>query len=175
MILLLKFLILRTNQIIIFSYQFLRLWILSYYHNNLDIPIINENTIKMVFKTFLKASRGPIPKGENSRLLSEFSLLFNNHFKHLFNGEFISGKNLSQILNYSSTDMLKNIENNIKMNFFSYVRKFVNASFKCNFDEKIKIKNSLFEYYNIQKLEHIQFIKNCNNSKERKILKSDFL
>ena len=30
----------RTNQIVIHTYQFLRLWILNKYNNNVDLPLI---------------------------------------------------------------------------------------------------------------------------------------
>ena len=43
----------RTNQLVIHSYQFLRLWILQEYHNKLDIPVITKNTIKMSFKAII--------------------------------------------------------------------------------------------------------------------------
>ena len=46
----------RTNQIIIHTYQFLRLWILDKYRKNLNIPIITEDTIKMAIKSLLKNS-----------------------------------------------------------------------------------------------------------------------
>ena len=44
----------RTNDIIIHTYQFLRLWILFEYENNSDIPIITKDTIKMSAKKSVK-------------------------------------------------------------------------------------------------------------------------
>ena len=44
----------RTNQIVIHTYHFLRLWILYKYKNNLLIPEITKDTIKMAFKAFIK-------------------------------------------------------------------------------------------------------------------------
>jgi hypothetical protein len=38
----------RTNKIVIHTYQFLRLWLLHKYKNNLDIPEINFNTLKIM-------------------------------------------------------------------------------------------------------------------------------
>jgi hypothetical protein len=43
-----------------------------------------------------------------------------------------------------ATDMLTNIENNVKMNFFKYVNRFVNSSYK-------KINNDLIEKAQIGK------------------------
>ena len=39
----------RTNLIVIQAYQFLRLYILKLYHDNKEIPIINQDFILQVF------------------------------------------------------------------------------------------------------------------------------
>ncbi len=107
----------RTNQIVIHTYQILRLWLLDKYHNNKDIPIIVESTIKMAFKALLKDSQGPKPKGDNLNLYNEFKIFHDNEYKNLNYAEKIDGVNLSSILDYMATDMITNIENNIKMHF----------------------------------------------------------
>jgi len=48
----------RTNQIVIHTYQFLRLWILHKYKNNLNIPKINFNTLKMAFCALTTNDKG---------------------------------------------------------------------------------------------------------------------
>jgi len=55
-----------------------------------------------------------------------------------YDGILIDGLNLSHILSYIATDMVTNIENNIKLNFVSYVKRFTNSSFKLNHEEQIK-------------------------------------
>jgi len=128
----------RTNQIVIHTNQFLRLYILYQYHKKQNIINIDENTIKMAFKVFIDKSCGPKPKGENLELFNIFTKFFDDKYKKLFFTNKISGINLSQILNYMATDILTNIENNIKLNFISYIKRFVNSSFK-------KINNELLE------------------------------
>ena len=130
--------VIRTNKIITYSYQFLRLIILYLYDKNKQIIDINEDTIKMTFKVLIKDSCGPKPKGSNLELYNEFVRFYNIKCKKLNFGDKIDGSNLSQILNYCATDMITNIENNIKINFMSYVKRFVNSSFK-------KINNELLE------------------------------
>ena len=120
----------RTNKIVIHTYQFLRLWILNKYHNKVTIPEISENTIKMIFKAITCESKGPKPKGDNLTLFNEFKLFHNEHYKNLGLNEKLNGLHLSQILNNMATDMLTNIENNVKLHFFKYVNRFVNSSFK---------------------------------------------
>lgn len=120
----------RTHQIVIHTYQFLRLWILNKYHNKQIIPIITNDTIKMAFKALIKESQGPKPKGTNLILYNEFKKFYDDEYKNLEYETKLDGKNLSQILCYMSVDMLTNIENNIKLHFVKYVKGFVNSCFK---------------------------------------------
>ena len=141
----------RTNDIIIHTYQFLRLWVLSKYENNLDVPIITENTIKMIFKCLIEASRGPKVKGNNFILLTSLQTFYDDYYSKL-GCTIMDGSNLSQILNYAATDMITNIQNNIKMNFVSYVKRFTNSSFKqqnnellinASYGQKTRMKKEL--------------------------------
>ena len=121
----------RTNQIVIHTYQFLRLWILHKYKNNLDIPEINFNTLKMAFCALTTNDKGGNkPQGDNLKLLEEFEKFYLEHYKNLNYDNKINGSYLSQILNSMAVDMLTNIENNIKLHFFKYLNRFVNSSFK---------------------------------------------
>jgi len=128
----------RTHQIIIHTYQFLRLWILNKYHNKENIPLITDDTIKMAFKSLLKDSQGPKPKGTNLSLYNEFKKLYDDEYKKLNYENKLDGVNLSQILGYMSIDMLTNIENNIKLHFIKYVNRFVNSSYKKQNNELLE-------------------------------------
>jgi len=121
----------RTNRIVILTYQFLRLWILEHYHNNIDIPTITTDTIKMAIKALTFNNKGGnTPKGNNLIMLDNFKSFYDNTFKVLYNDDKINGSYLSQISNSIATDIITNIENNIKLHFFKYVKKFVNSSFR---------------------------------------------
>ena len=154
----------RTNKIIIQTYQFLRLWILEHYHNNIIIPIITTDTIKMVFSVLtLNNKGGNTPKGNNLIMLNNFTDFYNN-YKVLYNDDKINGSYLSQILNSMSIDILTNIENNIKLHFFKYVKKFVNSSFRI-------INNTILE--NTEKGKKVETRKLLN--KELFQIKEDLL
>jgi hypothetical protein len=128
----------RTNKIVIQTYQFLRLWILEHYHNNIDIPIITTDIIKMIFNSLSSSNKGGNrPKGNNLIMLNNFNVFYEDIYKDLSN-EKVDSYYLSQILNSMAIDMLTNIENNIKLHFFKYVKKFVNSSYK-------KINNTILE------------------------------
>ena len=130
----------RTNYITTKTSLLLRLWSLDKYHNGIDIPLIDENTIKMSMKSILLPSRGPKPKNNNLILLNEF--------KNLHNFTLEDGNNLSSILDYYAITILTSIETNIKMHFFDYVNRFINSYFKVFYKNKItnkEFKKQLFK------------------------------
>ena len=130
----------RTNYITTKTSLLLRLWCLDNYHNDIEIPLIDENTIKMCMKSLLLQSRGPKPKNNNLLLFDEFKQL------HSFSLE--DGNNLSAILDYYAITILTSIETNIKMHFFDYVNRFINSYFKVFYKNEIsnkEFKKQLFK------------------------------
>ena len=130
----------RTNYITTKTSLLLRLWCLEKYHNGIDIPLIDENTIKMCMKSLILASSGPKPKNNNLLLLNEF--------KNLHNFTLEDGVNLSSILDYYAITILTSIETNIKMHFFDYVNRFINSYFKVFYKDEItnkEFKKQLFK------------------------------
>ena len=130
----------RTNYITTKTSLLLRLWCLDKYHNYIDIPLIDENTIKMSMKSLILPSSGPKPKNNNLLLLNEF--------KNLHNFTLEDGVNLSSILDYYAITILTSIETNIKMHFFDYVNRFINSYFKVLYKDEIankEFKKQLFK------------------------------
>ena len=149
--------IFRTNAITSKTYLLLRLWVLHKYHNNQEIPKITEDTISMCMKSMMKSSLGQKPKGNNAILLQEFQLL------NTFSLE--DGSNLSSILNYYATTMITSIENNIKMRFFDYIKRFINSYFKHLYQEKIEnkeFKKQLYKEINLVKNDIINNTLTCD-------------
>lgn len=120
----------RTNEIVTFSYMFLRLYILHQIEHNKIIPIITRTSIKMAFKVISKKSNGPKPKGDNLDIYNKFQAFYDSKFSKIVKNTLFDSSNLSSILDYSATEMLTNIENNIWMHFTSRVKLFVNQMFK---------------------------------------------
>tara|TARA_B100001769_G_scaffold214262_1_gene173843 strand:- start:2794 stop:4692 length:1899 start_codon:yes stop_codon:yes gene_type:complete len=130
----------RANYITTKTNLLLRLWCLEKFHNCIEIPTIDANTISMCMKSLLLPSKGPKSKNNNLLLLNEFKAL------HTFTLE--NGKNLSSILNYYVTTILTSIENNIKLHFFDYVKRFINSYFKHQYQDKLndkEFKKQLFK------------------------------
>ena len=149
--------IIRTNSITTKTYFLLRLWILHKYHNNLEIPEISEDTISICMKSIMLPSSGQKPKGNNAILLDEF--------KNLHNFTLENGNNLSSILDYYKTTMLTSIENNIKIHFFDYIKRFVNSYFKHLYQEQIEnkeFKKQLYKEINLVKNDIINNTLTCD-------------
>jgi hypothetical protein len=149
--------IIRTNAITTKTYFLLRLWVLHKYHNNQEIPEITGDTISMCMKSVMKSSSGQKPKGNNAILLDEFQKL------HTFQLE--DGSNLSSILDYYATTMITAIENNIKMRFFDYIKRFVNSYFKHIYQEEIEnkeFKKQLYREINLVKNDIINNTLTCD-------------
>ena len=132
--------VIRTHKLTIHVYQLLRLWLLEKYDND-NLPIITTDTIKMAYKVLSLDSAGPKPKGTNLITLNELQKLYDDEYKKLGCSQKLNASNLSQIISYSCVDILKNIENNIKMHYIKYINRFVNSSFK-------KEHNEILEQYN---------------------------
>ena len=151
----------RANDITTKTYFLLRLWILEKYHNDLAIPTITEDTISMCMKSINKSVLGQKPKGDNAVLLNEFQQLRNS----LDDFGLEDGTNLSAVLDYYTTTMITAIENNIKMRFFDYVRRFVVSYFKHlykdHLDNKV-FKKQLYKEINVVKNDIINNTLECD-------------
>ena len=149
--------IIRTNAISSKTYFLLRLWVLHKYHNNQEIPEITTDTISMCMKSVVKSSSGQKPKGNNAILLDEFQKI------NIFSLE--DGSNLSSILDYYSTTMITAIENNIKMRFFDYIKRFVNCYFKHLYQNELEnkeFKKQLYREINLIKNDIINNTLTCD-------------
>src|SRR5437868_4787830 len=148
--------VMRVHKIVIYTYQLLRLWILKQYYDglkqenkNFTLPIISKDLIRTSLGVFAKETNyGKNKQEDTSKIYEELKKFYdeecyyndNKGVKHnIFGNDKIDGHNLTQILTYMSTDMFKNIENNIKLNFTNYVRRFVNSCFKK--DKKERLEN----------------------------------
>ena len=118
--------VVRTHKLTIHVYQFIRLWLLQKYHNNEELPILTTKLIKLVYKVLSIESSGPKSKNSYYNELLEF---YDTHYKQLNRFNKLDASHLSQIIGYSCTDILTNIENNIKLNYIKYINRFVNSSF----------------------------------------------
>ena len=161
-----------ANEMLIHVYQFIRLFILYKYHNNQNIPNIDVNFVKLVFKTISVSENknGPKCKNENLIILNELNMFYDEHYAKDNNILKINSKNLSSIIDYLSTTIVTSINNNILLNFEKYVNRFVNSSFKHLIDDvdniainKSKQKKEI--YKELTQLKNDLKTNNCSNIK----------
>ena len=132
----------RCNKLVIYTYQFLRLWLISkYYNKSCEIPKLTKEIIKKAMTVLIQdKNAGAKTKGRNKEIKQEFNNFYDSIFYKLNNNNKVDGTNLSNIIDILAGDILKNIENNIKLNYLNHIRCFVNRSFK--YINKEEINNS---------------------------------
>lgn len=119
-----------VNLIVTLSYQFMRAYLLYCYENNKIFPKIDENFIKMTFAVFKDKEgdkRGRQIQGNNLTLVTDLREFYDK-YKNNF-GDKINAIGLAAILDYSATEMLTAIINNITMHFTGYINKYVNYQY----------------------------------------------
>jgi hypothetical protein len=135
-------LVIRTNKIVIHSCNFIKLYYIYLYENDLVFPSIDKNFICDVFKVITKRkdNRGATPEKDYSDLLKNLYKFYNEHYiTTIYDNEIIYYDKLSYILAYEAIDIEKNINNNIQEHFITHLNQFVNHSFNLQ-EQKDEIK-----------------------------------
>jgi hypothetical protein len=135
-------LVIRTNKIVIHSCNFIKLYCIYLYDNDLEFPLIDKNFICDVFKVITKRkdNRGATPEKNYSELLKNLYKFYNEHYiTTIYDNEIIYYDKLSYILAYEAIDIEKNINNNIQEHFITHLNQFVNYSFNLQ-EQKDEIK-----------------------------------
>ncbi len=126
--------IIKINQIVIYAYQFLRMFILERYDNTIELD-------RQFIYNLLKAicSNDIIQYQENDKYSTLFEYYNANYKKFKFAG--IDSKNISYILQYASIEIITCLENNIMNHFKDYLNKYINILFL--YEEKKKIVDEI--------------------------------
>ena len=127
----------RTNKIVIHSYQFIKLYCIFLYENELKFPVIDKEFICDVFKvlTIRLCGSGGYTEDNMPEQLQELTEFYREHYSNtISNNETIYYDKLSYVLPYEAIDMITNINNNIQEHFIDHLNKYVNIVF--NIKEK---------------------------------------
>lgn len=133
-------LVIKCNDIVGQTYQFIRLFILHKYHNDQKIPEINEKFILYCIKTQgIRDNRGK--KAKDTNLLEELNNFYETEYQPLINKEKYNLKKLSFLLPYLAIQINTSIQNNIKEHFLQHLLRFINITTKdLTEDKSIKFK-----------------------------------
>ena len=124
--------IIRTNKIVIHSYQFLKLYLLHLYENNQSFPVLDKEYICDIFKvvTKRKCNYGNYTEKNMPEQLKTLTEFYKNHYSlTISNNEIIYYDKLPYILAYEAIDMITNINNNIQEHFIDHLNKYINIVF----------------------------------------------
>ena len=118
-------LVIDCNDIVIRTYQFIRLYILNKYYKNEPIPEINKDFVLYFIRAGgIRDNRGA--KAKNKDLEEELDLLYKNDFEPFLNKEKYSLINKSFITPYLAIQIQTGFNNNIKEHYITRVRRFLN-------------------------------------------------
>ena len=133
--------VIRSHKIIINTYQFIKLYLISLFEQKITFPVINKNFILTCMKVLTTTKSGSNNfKPENLQLKKTLTKFYDLHYLPL-NSEKVPADLLKQVLDYEATGMITSITNNIKAHFISRINCFFNLLFQVKATVK-SIKNS---------------------------------
>ena len=122
------------NMFVINGYQFIRLYLLDKFKNNLEFPNIDKNFILDALKTVgsSKDNRGKSNKEENIKNKStkdDMKIFYTNVYSKLNNTKLIYS-NKTHILEQTAKEMITCLKTNISTHFIKHLFKYINCLFK---------------------------------------------
>lgn len=127
----------RTNYLITHIYQFIRLYILYLYENNLDFQLINDTFLDNIIFVLTKKRKGSSRSGDNLVFCNKMECFYKEFYVPLMYGQENTNSDdlkldatyLTQILTYENTQIITSIENNIVLHFSDHLKIFIRHSF----------------------------------------------
>lgn len=120
-------LVFEMNDLMIHSYQFIRLYVLKCYNNNLHLPEINEKFILYCIKTLgIRSNQGA--KSKDTNLLEELQEFYDTEYQPLLNHKKTNLKNTTFLLPYLATQLHTSLSNNTQEHFIQHFLRFINKT-----------------------------------------------
>uniref|UniRef100_A0A6C0HTT7 Transposase n=1 Tax=viral metagenome TaxID=1070528 RepID=A0A6C0HTT7_9ZZZZ len=115
------------NELVIHSYQFIRLYIVDCYHRNQPLPNINETFVLYCIKTLgTRDNRGR--QCADSELAETLQTFYETEYQPLLNHEKIALKNTTFLLPYVSSQIFTCLSNNSQEHFIQHFLRFINQT-----------------------------------------------
>jgi hypothetical protein len=134
-------LVFEMNDLVIHTYQFIRLFILYCYSNNNPLPELNDTFISYCIKTLgTRDNRGK--KCKDTELLETLEEFYKTEYQPLLNHEKTNLKNTTFLLPYLSTQIHTSLSNNIQEHFVQHFLRFINKTT----DDITEDKQILFQF-----------------------------
>jgi hypothetical protein len=140
-------LVFEMNDLMIHSYQFIRLYVLKCYNNNQPLPEINDKFILYCIKTLgVRSNQGV--KCKDTGLLEPLQEFYDKEYQPLLHHEKTQLKNMTFLLPYLATQIHTSLSNNTQEHFIQHFLRFINkTTMKITEDKAIlfKFKKQLLE------------------------------
>ena len=138
-------LVLDINDLVIHTYQFIRLYILYHYANKLELPTIDETFIMYCIRILgTRDNRGA--KNKKIELLEQLGQFYENEYHPLLNHTKTDLKNKTQMMSYISTQIFTSISNNVQEHFIQHLLRFINKTLLIEDKQELfKFKKQLLE------------------------------
>lgn len=140
-------LVCELNDLVIHSYQFIRLYVLECYNKKEQLPIIDDKFISYCIKTLgVKTKQGR--KSKDTELLDKLRNFYELTYQPLLNHEPVSLKNKSFMIPYLVTQIHTSLHNNIQERFCQHFLRFINkttAHLDCDKPTLFQFKKQLFQ------------------------------
>jgi len=136
-------LVFEINDLVIHTYQFIRLYILDKYTKNQPLSTIDETFILYCIKTLgLRDNRGK--KGKDTELLETLDTFYKNEYQPLLNHEKTNLKNTTFLLPYLAIQIHTSLHNNFQEHFIQHFLRFINKTTNQITEDKA----TLFQFKN---------------------------
>ena len=162
------------NDLMIHSYQFIRLYMLHCYSNKFTLPKIDTTFILYCIKTLGTRSNQGV-KSKNTDLLETLEHFYKTEYQPTVNHEKINLKNTTFLLPYLATQIHTSLSNNAQEHFIQHLLRFINVTASNITDDKsvlFKFKHQVMsvemdtnELFNEWKMTHLPHILPANITK----------
>jgi hypothetical protein len=120
-------LVFEMNDLVIHTYQFIRLYILYCFTNDNPLPELNDTFISYCIKTLgTRDNRGK--KCKDTELLETLEEFYKTEYQPLLNHEKTYLKNRTFLLPYLATQIHTSLSNNIQEHFIQHFLRFINKT-----------------------------------------------
>jgi len=128
-------LVFEMNDLVIHTYQFIRLYVLKCYTDKQPLPEIDDMFIMYCLKTLgIRDTRGK--KGKDTDLLETLSKFYQEEYQPLLNHQKTNLKNTTFLLPYLATQINTCISNNIQEHFIQHFLRFINKTTETITEDK---------------------------------------
>ena len=159
-------LVFEMNDLVIHTYQFIRLYVLNCYTNNQPLPELDNIFISYCIKSLgTRDNRGK--KCKDTDLLERLEIFYQEEYQPLLNHTKTNLKNTSFLLPYLATQIHTSLHNNLQEHFIQHFLRFINKTTNEITEDKailFQFKKQLFdltetdEMFNEWKFTHLSNI-----------------